>query len=166
MKKGFTLIELLVVVLIIGILASIALPQYTKAVEKSRTSEAVLMLKNITDAANRFYLANGSYLNSDGTAISLDDLDLEFPNHLTTSSFSTKNFIYNLRQYSKNNFGVSAQKGNMSTDSNAYSIVYDSANGALTSRGCWDGSKTGKICKGLMAGANCVTGLSDTSCSF
>ena len=51
--KGFTLIELLVVVMIIGILSSIALPQYEMVVEKSRATEAVINAKAIRDAIQR-----------------------------------------------------------------------------------------------------------------
>ena len=70
---GFTLIELLVVVLIIGILAAIALPQYNKVVEKSRVAEAKIALRALANAEGIYFLTHGQYTDN------LDDLELSIP---------------------------------------------------------------------------------------
>ncbi len=60
-QQAFTLIELLVVVLIIGILAAVALPQYQKVVERSKATQAITLLKSVYNAAKAYQLANGEW---------------------------------------------------------------------------------------------------------
>ena len=72
-NKAFTLIELLVVVLIIGILAAVALPQYQKVVEKSRATQALTLLKSVGQAMEAHHLASGEW------ATSFDELAIDIP---------------------------------------------------------------------------------------
>ncbi len=87
---GFTLIELLVVVLIIGILAAIAIPQYRISVAKSQLATVKNLVKSIQEAQDIYYTANGKY------ATALEELDVSYPNSSdernTSSSFYYKNY--------------------------------------------------------------------------
>ena len=85
MNKGFTLIELLVVVLIIGVLSSVALPQYTKAVEKARTAEVTTLMGDIMTGEQAYRLAHSEYTDD------LESLDIEVPG-ASNNTFSTRNF--------------------------------------------------------------------------
>ena len=97
MHKAFTLIELLVVVLIIGILSAIALPQYQRAVEKSRVAEAQIILRNMADAQRVCLLEHAEgclgisfwdkAVFQPPTAVTNDCLD-------TAPCFKTKNWEY------------------------------------------------------------------------
>ncbi len=87
-NKAFTLIELLVVVLIIGILAAVALPQYQKAVDKSRYASMIALANAIAEANEVYYLANGLY------AENFDELSVDVP--ATSISGNTANFDWGM----------------------------------------------------------------------
>lgn len=78
MKKAFTLIELLVVVLIIGILSAVALPQYRKAVMKTKVLMMIPVMSAIDQAQKEYFLANGTY------ATSFEDLSIQLPSNFTS----------------------------------------------------------------------------------
>lgn len=89
---GFTLIELLVVVLIIGILASVALPQYEKAVMKSRSVQGITLVKSLADAQKVYFMANGLY------ASRLEDLDISLPGNPSGTSATVGDFTVKLER--------------------------------------------------------------------
>ena len=73
-KSGFTMLEIIIVIIIIGILASVALPKYFKTVEYARGFEALVILGNLRFAMYRYYAPQRTYLGA-----TLDNLDVENP---------------------------------------------------------------------------------------
>ena len=69
LRQGFTLIEILIVVVIIGILATVAIPTYFKYVQKGYASDAKIQIKNIYMSADMYKQENGSY------PTALDDME-------------------------------------------------------------------------------------------
>ena len=93
-SKAFTLIELLVVVLIIGILAAVALPQYQKAVDKSRVATILPLMRRWSDALALYKLEHGSYVNEEGERPSAEDLGVSWPSDWECDGLECKSSLW------------------------------------------------------------------------
>src|SRR5262245_38513530 len=89
-QAGFTLIELLVVVLIIGILAAIAVPQYFKVVEKGKFAESMQWINSLKGAQERYLAKNGFYYSGVVTSTAYD-VNLGGMSNFSSGSITSSN---------------------------------------------------------------------------
>ena len=160
-NKAFTLIELLVVVLIIGILAAVALPQYKNAVEKAHATEAITQIRALADAEKAYYLANGEYTDS------FEELSVDFPGTSATgeSAILQQHWVLKLTDIKATNTLSARRKGTgIALRNGRWYIVYDLSTDKLYCGAYPDDSKSTKICKSFGPGENCPAWGNDSLC--
>lgn len=72
LSKGFTMIELMIVIIIIGLLASVGIVQYGRAVANAKNSQAKAVLGEMRKAALAFQSLNGTWPTTTSIIVDLD----------------------------------------------------------------------------------------------
>jgi type IV pilus assembly protein PilA len=102
-KRGFTLIEVLIVIIILGILATLAIPQFTKMVKRAYLAEAWTGLGALKTAQEVYYMEDGTTF-----ANVIDDLDFEHPDNTR--------FCYDISAGNANGFKLTANGNETETN--------------------------------------------------
>jgi prepilin-type N-terminal cleavage/methylation domain-containing protein len=84
-RRGFTLIELLVVVTVIGLLAAIAIPRFSKMKQKANVATMQTALKNLGQAEETFFAEHGMY------TAALDSLNFQPSGEMTLTVLEATN---------------------------------------------------------------------------
>ena len=143
MKKGFTLIELLATVMIVGILAAVALPQYKKAIERSRSSEPRVVWDTIAKMANMAFLEK-TLVGEDQGWCGRWYVQAGLPDS-NNGSFNTKNFEYYNDACADGHVQMRALRKNGAET--LYTLTFDYAREAnslqlITTKTCQNGTMT------------------------
>jgi len=131
-KKGFTLIELLIVIIIIGVLATLAIPQYTKLVEKARAAEALTMVGALRSSEASYKLESGAYTT---------DLTKLYVGGLSTTSSTAQYWWYAGANATSTGYSIVATRTAKSSGGetgNTITFIWNDATGAS-----WTGNHIG-----------------------
>lgn len=126
-KSGFTLLEIIIVIIIVGVLASLALPRFFATVEYSRSTEAFVSLGAVRQALERCYLQrNGSYTN----CTNFSNLDITNP-----ANSPNAHFTYTITGASATGYTANAQRNTLEGGSTTGWVVLTQAGTSLTRSG-------------------------------
>lgn len=141
-KQAFTLIELLVVVLIIGILAAVAVPKYTRAVDKAKYTQVMVLGEKILDAGQRFFMENGYYTKA------ISDLDIDMPTPIQVRTTDWETYIYDWGECGIHSTGYMYCKLKVGTNGVWYFGYFD-----IPGRQCWafpqNNTRGHELCKAM-----------------
>ena len=135
-RKGFTLVEVLVVVLIIGILTTVALPQYQKAIERSRSAAAITALGNLARGEKAYQVLRNTFTDDLG----LLDLDLPGTYDDDRRGFQMDHFYVRISAVTASTLLAFAERTDQSADK-TYGIALGLRSNGTTVKWCFPGNR-------------------------